>query len=149
MGSMAVSPAGSSGPTGGPTTQGGNNPNAQPQFVEEPANYVFQYTLTANQVAINIPVNIDRDSDFCLTGLNGSSTGTFTMNFRLPSGRLICSQNVQNTNLLGTANIPTTIGPPPIYRAGSTGPELSLTDTSGAGNTVTIVFSGVRRLRTQ
>lgn len=148
MGSIAVSPAGS-GASGGPLSQGGTNPNAQPQFVEEPANYIFTYTLTGNQSVQYVPVNIDRDSDFCLTGLNGSSTGTFTMNFRLPSGRLICNQNVQSTNLLGTPNIPTTIGPPPIYRAGSTGPEVSLTDTSGAGNTVTIVFSGIRRLRTQ
>jgi len=119
----------------------------QPQFTEEPAQYIFGYTLTANQAVQRIPVNIDRDSDFLLTGINGSSTGTYTLNVRLPSGRLLGSAQVNNTNFIGTANQPTAIGPPPIYRAGSTGPELDLTDTSGAGNTLQIVFSGIRRLR--
>lgn len=134
--------------SGSPQSAGGKDPNAQPQFVEEPADYIFNYTLTANQFIQNISVNIDRDSDFLLTGINGSSTGTFNMNFQLPSGRLIASNLVSSANLLGTANIPTAIGPPPVYRAGSIGPAVSLQDTSGAGNTVQIVFSGIRRLRT-
>lgn len=133
---------------GSPLSQGGQAGNVQPQFVEEPAEYVFPYTLTANQLVQTVPVNIDRDSDFTLTGINGSSTGTFNMNFQLPSGRLYASAFVAASNLLGTANIPTSIGPPPVYRAGSIGPALSLQDTSGAGNTVQICFKGIRRLRT-
>jgi hypothetical protein len=118
------------------------------QFVEEPANYIFNITLSANQVLTRVPVNIDRDSDFLWTGLNGSRTGAYSLNSRLPSGRQIGSANVNDTNLVGTANQPTAIGPPPLYRAGSTGPELDLTDLSGAPNTIQLVFSGIRRLRT-
>lgn len=125
---------------------GTGNPNA-PQFVEEPASYIFNFTLTANQKVGQVPVNIDRDSDFMLTGINGSSTGTYTLNIRLPSGRLICSSQINNTNFIGVANQPTAVGPCPVYRAGSTGPEIDLTDTSGASNVLQIVFSGIRRLR--
>ena len=124
------------------------NPANQPTYVEEPASYVFAYTLTANQSVQRVPVQIDRDSDFLLTGINGSSTGNYTLNFRLPSGRLYASAQITNGQLIGTANQPTAVGPPPIYRAGSSGPELDLTDTSGASNTLQIVFSGIRRIRT-
>jgi hypothetical protein len=143
MGSSAAVPGNSQ----ASTNNGTGNPN-QPQFVEEPANYVFNYTLTALQSVQRVPVNIDRDSDFMLTGINGSSTGSYNLNFRLPSGRQIGSALVASTNLIGAANQPTSIGPPPVYRAGSTGPEIDLTDTSNANNTLQIVFSGVRRLRT-
>src|SRR5271166_7093579 len=114
------------------------------QFVEEPANYIFNITLSANQALTRVPVNIDRDSDFLWTGLNGSRTGAYSLNARLPSGRQIGSANINDANFVGTANQPTAIGPPPIYRAGSTGPELDLTDLSGAGNTIQLVFSGIR-----
>ncbi len=143
---MTPSPS-TPGQTTASSNAGTGNQN-QPQFTEEPAQYIFNYTLTALQPVTRIPVNIDRDSDFMLTGINGSSTGTYTLNVRLPSGRLIGSAQVNNTNFIGAANQPTAIGPPPIYRAGSTGPEVDLTDTSNAGNTIQIVFSGIRRLRT-
>jgi hypothetical protein len=124
------------------------NPNNQPEYIEEPAIYVFIQSLTANQHIGQISVNIDRDADFLWTGLNGSSDGTYTVNFRLPSGRNISNAEILNTDIIGTANQPTAIGPPPIYRAGSSGPQLALTDTSGSTNVVIIIFTGIRRLRT-
>jgi hypothetical protein len=120
----------------------------QPTFVEEPAIYEFTTSLGADDTITDVAVNIDRDSDFLLTGIWGSSTGEFTMNFRLPSGRQIANQAILNTDVLGTANQPTSIGPPPIYRAGSVGPQLTLTDLSGATNNITILFGGIRRIRT-
>ena len=134
-------------PTGSPQSQGGAT--AQPNFVEEPATYVANLTLTSMLHLERVPVNIDRDSDFLMTGINGTSTGGYTINFRLPSGRLIGSQEMINSQFVSNApNQPTAIGPPPVYRAGSTGPEINITDTSGAGNTVQLIFSGIRRLRT-
>jgi len=131
-----------------PSSAGGAT--AQPNFVEEPATYVFNYSLTAGQAVQRVAVNIDRDSDFLLTGINGVSTGGYTLNVRLPSGRLIGNAQMINSQFVSpNANQPTAIGPPPIYRAGSTGPELDLTDTSGFPNVLQIIFSGVRRLRTQ
>lgn len=125
-----------------------SNPANQPTYVEEPAMYVFTQTLTADQHIPQVSVNIDRDSDFLLTGINGSSDGAYTLNFRLPSGRLVANAEILNTDLIGTPNQPTAIGPPPIYRAGSVGPALELTDISGASNTIIIVFSGLRRIVT-
>lgn len=124
------------------------DPADQPTYVEEPAIYVFTYQLGADAHQGQIPVNIDRDSDFLWTGLNGSSDGAYTTNFRLPSGRLISSAEVLNTDIVGTANQPTPIGPPPIYRAGSTGPQVDLSDLSGETNNIILVFTGIRRIRT-
>ncbi len=120
----------------------------QPTYVEEPAFYNFTLSLTSDEHVSDVAVNIDRDSDFLLTGLNGSSDGAYTLNFRLPSGRQVSNTEILNTDLIGTANQPTAIGPPPIYRAGSTGPQVTATDVSGAGNNIIIVFSGIRRIRT-
>lgn len=124
------------------------NPEDQPTYVEEPAIYVFTEALTALQHIGQVAVNIDRDSDFLLTGINGSSDGVYTLNFRLPSGRLISNAEILNTDILGTANQPTAIMPPPIYRAGSVGPAVDLTEVSNATNNLIIVFSGIRRIRT-
>lgn len=123
-------------------------PANQPTYVEEPAIYISVVTLAPNQNIQDLAVNIDRDSDFMLTGLNGSSDGAYSINFRLPSGRQISNAQVLNTDLLGTANQPTAIGPPPIYRAGSTGPQLTLNELSGVANNARIIFSGIRRIRT-
>lgn len=142
--SPSINPGGTSA-----QSNAGTGNAAQPAFVEEPAVYYFTYQLTANQPVQNVSVNIDRDSDFCLTGLNGGSTGTYTFNFKLPSGRYIANVQMANTDFIGTANQPVAIGPPPIYRAGSVGPQIDLTDTSGATNNIRIAFSGIRRLRTQ
>jgi hypothetical protein len=130
------------------TPQVSSDPADQPTYVEEPAIYVFLQTLSSDQHVGQVAVNIDRDSDFLLTGLNGSSDGAYTLNFRLPSGRLISNAEILNTDIIGTANQPTAIGPPPIYRAGSVGPQLDLTDVSAATNHIIIVFSGIRRIRT-
>ena len=130
------------------TPAASSNPENQPTYVEEPAVYVFTQQLAADEHVGQVAVNIDRDSDFLLTGINGSSDGAYTLNFRLPSGRLISNAEILNTDILGTANQPTAIGPPPIYRAGSVGPQLDLTDVSSNTNNLIIVFSGIRRLRT-
>jgi hypothetical protein len=125
-----------------------SSPANQPAYVEEPSIYPFTFNLTAGQHISDVAVNIDRDADWLWTGLNGSSTGAYTVNFRLPSGRQLANAEILNTDIVGTANQPTQIGPPPVYRAGSSGPQLTITDISGAGNTVTLIFSGIRRVRT-
>lgn len=130
------------------TPQASTQTANQPTYVEEPAIYEFTTQLTSDESVTDVAVNIDRDSDFLLTGIWGSSTGEYTLNFRLPSGRQISNQQILNTDLIGTANQPTSIGPPPIYRAGSVGPQLDLTDISGATNNITILFGGIRRIRT-
>jgi hypothetical protein len=126
-----------------------SSPANQPTYVEEPAIYYFQKSLAALTHYDSVAVNIDRDTDFLLTGINGSSTTTnYTLNLRLPSGRLLSSAEMLASDFIGTPNQPTAIGPPPIYRAGSVGPQLNLTNLDNAVNNINISFSGIRRVRT-
>ena len=120
----------------------------QPEYVEEAAYVVFEITLSGGQHITRVPVPIDRDSDFLWTAINGSADGTYTLNPTLPSGRYLCTSEITDGNFVSTAaNQPTTIGPPALYRAGSSGPLLDLTDTSNSTNVIKLVFSGIRRLR--
>lgn len=125
-----------------------SNPANQPTYVEEPAIYSFTFNLASGQHVTDVAVNIDRDTDWLWTGLNGSSDGAYTVNFRLPSGRQLANAEILNTDIIGTANQPTVIGPPPVYRAGGVGPAVTLTDISSDTNSVTIIFTGIRRVRT-
>lgn len=116
-----------------------------PQYAEEPAIYPFQIVLTANQRLQDQKVPIDPDSDFELTGIHGTSTGSYTINFKLPSGRPLSNNPIQNVNLIGTSNQPTAIGPTQVYGAKTVGPAIDIVDTSGASNTIEICFDGIRR----
>src|ERR1044071_369078 len=104
--------------------------SAVPQYVEEPCFYVYQVTLTANQALRDQAVPIDRDADFLLTGIHGTSTSTYTLNFRLPSGRQFANTQLHNANFVGTAAEPALVGPAPLYPAGSIGPAVDITGTS-------------------
>ena len=124
----------------------------EPQYVEEPTVIVFTVSLAANGAGSTfkkIAVPVDRDADFLLTGLNGSSDGEYLINLYLPSGRQIASSSMQNANFVSPdPQQPTSIGPPPLYRAGSNGPMLDLENTSNQTNDIELEFSGIRRLRT-
>lgn len=124
----------------------------QPQYVEEPSIAVFTITLNntgAGSAFTKVAVPIDRDADFLLTGVNGSSTGSYTINLYLPSGRQMASSSMQNANFVSPdPQQPTAILATPLYRSGSNGPALDLANTSGGSNTIEIEFSGIRRLRT-
>lgn len=117
-------------------------------YAYEPALYVFQIVLTSGQKLNAQKIPIDPDSDFLLRGVHGTSTGTYTVNMRLPRGNNLANAQLQNTNFVGTASQPAPIGPSPIYLANGIGPALDLTDTSGASNTLEVCFSGVRRYKT-
>jgi hypothetical protein len=122
-------------------------PPAAPQYVQQSTWYVFQMILSANQQVSRLPVQIANDADFILTGIHGTSTADFTVNFRLPNGDSFATAQMHKANFLGTPNQPTPIGPSAPYRAGSTGPMLDLTDLSGAPNTLEIIFSGIKRMK--
>jgi hypothetical protein len=116
-----------------------------PIYAEEPCMYTYQVVLAAGQSLKNQNVPIDVDSDFLLTGIHGTRTGPFNVNYKLPSGRSFSNVAVQDTNLIGTANQPAAIGPSALYNRGTVGPTLEIQDTSGAANTLELCFSGIRR----
>jgi hypothetical protein len=106
----------------------------------------YDYVLppTTIQALANLPTNIviNGDADFQAIWLIASSTGPFTCRFGDgATGRFFMSRPVNNVNLFGTALQPFPMLPPYVWkRQGSI--SLDLTDTSGAPNTIQIVFSG-------
>lgn len=124
------------------------NQTLPPAIYEEGGDYVLNVSLTANQVANRQPVQIDPDSDFELHGIVGSSTSTYTLTIRHYNGRAMQSAQVKNTNLVGTPSAPSPLLVPSVYPAGSV-LSVDLTDTSGAGNDVQLIFKGVRRYRSR
>jgi len=122
------------------------DPQATQQFYDEPASYPFDVTLTANQALKDLSQFFDRDSDFYWTGLVGTQTGAYNLRLQLPSGRFLSSAPVKNTNLVGTAQFPVPIFPA-VRVPGGGKIGIEVTDTSGAGNTIQLVFIGIRRFR--
>jgi hypothetical protein len=115
----------------------------------EPGFYIVPIDLTANQALPEQPVQIDKDTDFELTGIQGVATShLMTLNIRLPSGSQLANVPILWDNLVGTAADPTLIGPHLIYKGGGRGPAVELTDLSGAGNTGQLVFAGIRHFKT-
>lgn len=116
-----------------------------PNYTYEPCFLPLQVTLLANGVANGQVVGPLADADFVLTGIHGTSTGTYTVNFKLPSGRYVSpNAQIKNTDLVGTPQTPTDF-PPTLYPKGSQTIKFDVTDTSGAGNTIEIICSGYNR----
>jgi hypothetical protein len=118
-----------------------------PTTVDQATVLVFQIVLTANQTPTRVPVPIPKDADFLLTGIHGTSTGDFSMNFLNPDGSQFANVQLHKANILGTPTSPFPIGPPSYYGAGSNGPMLDLTELTGATNTLELCFDGIKRMR--
>lgn|GEM_PF-1750108 len=114
---------------------------------EEVGYYVFTQTLAANQNLPDLTQFIDGDSDFQLVSIHGKSTGSYNINIKDNSSKPIYSSSADASLVVGTAQLPCRIRPSLFYpAAGKIG--ISLQDTSGAPNTVQLVFTGVKKFRT-
>lgn len=120
-------------------------PSAAPAPVEEEAWQTLDLSLLANASARDQGVNIDKDGDFLVTHLWGTSTGSYNLQVRLYSGRPLSSAPVSNTNMVGTVAFKTPIKPM-LYPAGSR-ISIDFIDTSGADNDIQIVFGGIRLVK--
>ena len=115
---------------------------------EEAGYYVYKHHLNANGNEPDLTQSIDGDSDFVLVSLHGKSTGTFNINIKDRSGKPIYSSSADASNVVGTAQLPVRIRPALVFpAAGQIG--ISLQDTSGSGNDVELIFTGIRRFRTR
>jgi hypothetical protein len=125
-------------------------PETGPAESDMPFSYVYDVTLSGGEQLLAQQVPIDNDSDFVLRGIYYSwptgTNGTFTLrlydaqNFALSNGPLY------NTNYSTDPSAPTVVGPELNYPAGNK-LQLDITDVSGFGNTIEIVFIGVKRYR--
>ena len=114
-------------------------------FRELPAIYVYENTLTANQIASNEVVSIQTDSDFFLRGIVlSTATGAFQLQFADESGYFVSNSYISSAALPTNASLPFPVTPQLRYSAGGR-ITLNLIDTSAATNAIEIWFIGVRR----
>jgi hypothetical protein len=115
---------------------------------QEPGYYVYKRVLTANENSPDLTQFIDGDSEFQLVSIHGSSTGAYNINVKANNGKPIYSASADAKNVVGTAQLPVRVRPslyfPPAGKIG-----ISLQDTSGAPNTVELIFTGIRRFVTR
>lgn len=125
------------------------DPQTKELFVIEPGVEVFDLVMTANQTQTDLSQTFPKDAAFLWIGLAGVSTGAYKIQIQKPDGRLLSSAAVRNANIVGTAQFPVPIFPavrvPPGGRIGIN----TITDLSAAGNTIQLVFIGVRLYKTR
>lgn len=108
--------------------------------------YVYQVTLTASQKLTDQSVVIDGDSDFLILGLCGTQTGIYRLNFKSGPGRYVAQQGLRNANFVGTGQFPVPL-PKPLIVPARGRIAVDIEDLSVAGNTVELVFIGIRLYR--
>lgn len=117
-------------------------------FYPEAGVYNLDITLTANQEVTDAGVFLDGDSDFELLSISGSSTAAYNIRLRTPRGKSYPQTYCKHSNLVGSAAFPTPLETP--WRFPSTGKiSVDLRDTSGASNTIQLLFRGRRLFRTR
>lgn len=102
--------------------------------------YVFNQTLTSGQ-NLSGQLNIDSRAPFECYALTGNSTGAYTIQIQDTTGRYWQNLAVNNVNMIGTAQQLFPL-PVPLVLPASASLNITLIDTSLAGNTIQIVFCG-------
>jgi hypothetical protein len=101
----------------------------------------FNFVLVANATQ-SISYTLSTGWDFATAIFNASSTGSFTMNLRDEfTQENLFYANVNNTLITGTGQNPFILPTMHKFLAGRT-ITVSVTDTSGAGNTIQVVLIG-------
>ncbi len=106
--------------------------------------YVYDVVLTALQVRADA-VAISNDADFVLRALCIQVyTSVFSLQLSDSNGYLLSNAALLSTNLLGDAAAPYPMEPELWFpAAGRIG--VNIADVSNAGNTIQIIFRGVKR----
>jgi hypothetical protein len=126
------------------------HPQTKEIFATEPGIEVFDLVLALNATQTDLSQTFPKDSAFLWTGLAGVATSTaYKIQIQKPDGRLLSSAAVRSANLIGTAQFPVPIFPAVYVPAGGRIGINSITDLSGAQNTIQIVFIGVRLYATR
>jgi hypothetical protein len=134
------------------------NPYASPSFNgfndDSPRNYTdvdftypYDVVLTANQFLRDQSVSTTNDADFCIRGLViATFTGAFNLRISDSQGFYLSNGVIASANLIGDAASPFVVFPELIIPAGGK-IGIDIQDTSGAGNTIELLFRGVKRYR--
>lgn len=105
--------------------------------------YVFNQTLNANQSG-DFQLGVHNDSDFHWRAVVVTSTGAFSVVFSDSDWYDLSSGALLSSNILGDPSSPWPVFPEIVIPAGGR-IGLQLTDLSGAGNTINILFRGAKR----
>jgi hypothetical protein len=133
-------------PWGAPLDNGLNN--ASPlNYQDVDFTYPYDVVLTASQLLNNQSVSTTNDADFVIRAIViASSTGAFNIRIYDSQGYALSSSLIASANIQGDAASPYPIFPEIIIPAGGR-IGIDIQDSSGSGNTIEILFRGVKRYR--
>lgn len=131
-----------------PPAYQGLSGSAMPGFVDVDFTYVYDVVLTANQVLYDQVTPIRNDADFEWRAMvSAVNTSTFKVRFSDSQGYYLSNGFINNANFLDNgARLPWTVFPGVLLPAGGK-IGIDIQDTSGAENTIQLLFRGVNRYR--
>jgi hypothetical protein len=133
-------------PYGSPSINGMND-DSPPSYTDVDFTYPYDVILLANQFLRDQAVSTTNDADFCIRAMVlATFTGAFNLRISDSQGFYLSNGLIASANLIGDAASPFPIFPELIIPAGGK-IGLDIQDTSGAGNTIEILFRGVKRYR--
>ena len=116
-------------------------------YIDMDFSYVYNVTLTANQELRDQTVPIMTDSEFFWCALIvTAATGTFSVRFLNQAGYYLSNAFILSSNLSTSATDPWPVLPPEGFMPGSQ-IGIDILDTSGATNTVQLLFRGFKRYK--
>lgn len=130
-----------------PPSYNGLNDASPESFQDVDFTYPYDVSLTANQQLLNQSVSTTNDADFAARAwVIASSTGSFNIRIYDSQGYALSNGYIASANILGDAASPFPIFPEMLIPAGGK-IGIDIQDTSGAPNTIEILFRGVKRFR--
>lgn len=125
----------------------GYNDAAPGTAVDYDFTYVYNVVLTGNQFLQNQSVVTTNDADFLWLGtIVASATGTFNVRFSDSQGYYFSNTLIASANIQGDASSPDPVFPSHMIIAGGR-IGIDIQDTSGSGNTIQLLFRGIKRYR--
>lgn len=115
-------------------------------FFDTPFSYIYEISLTANQLLTGEVISIFTEADFAWRAITFRSTGSFSIQFQDGQGYYLSSGLVRSENMPNTAGEPWPVFPEVPYPAGGR-IYLNILDLSGDDNVGQIQFMGVNRYR--
>jgi hypothetical protein len=117
-------------------------------FIDVDFTYVYDIVLTLNQQLRDQQVPILNDADFAWRAIIlAQFTGAFSVRFSDSQGYYLSNGMILSANfLVGGAPVPFPVSPEIVLPSGGR-IGIDITDLSGAGNTIELLFRGVKRYR--
>lgn len=106
--------------------------------------YIYEQTLTANQVLNNEVTAIYEEAAFAWRALVFTNTGLFSTQIQDGQGYYISSDQIFSTNMPNTPGDPWPVHPEVVYPAGGRIFQ-NVTELSGDTNLIQMAFWGVNR----